>query len=190
MMSGRAFLTVRRIMGWVAGGFILAFLVGYIYPDRLVTMPYAPEKCDVVVILGGEPENRTSRGVELYRNDIAPRILVTGRGDHDQIRSRLILEGVPEDRITVEKDSQSTFENAANSVPLLDNMAARRVLIVTSWSHERRALNCFRFFRPNVRFAVTAPPREGDPRYSAESFARAEYLKLFGYWIRYGIYPF
>lgn len=177
-------------MGLIMFCFTLAFVAGYIYPDCLVTIPYASEKCDVVVILGGEPANRTSRAAELYRNDMAPRVLVSGQGDYKQIRNRLILEGVPEDRITVEENSQSTFENAANSVPLLDKMAARKVLIVTSWSHERRALSCFKFFRPNVHFVVTAPPRAGDARYSSESFARTEYLKLFGYWIHYGIRPF
>ena len=46
----------------------------------------------------------------------------------------------------------TTRENALLSIPLLRSHDDTRVIIVTSWYHSRRALNCFRHYAPDLHF--------------------------------------
>jgi uncharacterized SAM-binding protein YcdF (DUF218 family) len=70
----------------------------------------------------------------------------------------------------------------------------RRVIIVTSWYHSRRALKCFEHFAPEIKFysrpSYFAFAREDWTRLGISKRMRLEFLKLPGYWIRYGVNPF
>jgi uncharacterized SAM-binding protein YcdF (DUF218 family) len=72
-------------------------------------------------------------------------------------------------------------------------MGARRVIIVTSWYHSRRALHCFEHYAPDITF-YSRPSYFGfarkDWKYKGiGKFVKSEYLKLIGYWARYGVCP-
>ena len=69
-----------------------------------------------------------------------------------------------------------------------------RVIIVTSWYHSRWALRAFQHYAPDMQF-YSRPSYFGYPRtqWSREGisgYIRAEYLKLAGYWVCYGVWPF
>jgi uncharacterized SAM-binding protein YcdF (DUF218 family) len=70
----------------------------------------------------------------------------------------------------------------------------QRVIIVTSWYHSRRALHVFQHYAPDIQF-YSRPSYFGYPRtqWSSEGisgYIRAEYVKLAGYWVCYGVWPF
>jgi len=93
----------------------------------------------------------------------------------------------------LETESHTTKQNAEFSVKLLREMHVKRAVIVTSWFHSRRALNCFRHFAPDIEF-VAAPtladrPKRRWPNKDERGWVLAEYLKLAYYWPRYGICP-
>lgn len=71
------------------------------------------------------------------------RILVSGV-EAGPMRSWLMDHGISPERITMEKASHDTLENALFSLPLLLEERVKSVTLVTSASHVRRALMLFR----------------------------------------------
>jgi len=149
---------------------------------------------DAIVVLGGTPD-RAYRAAELFRQGAAPKVIVTGFGD-DQINVRILEEnGVAATNIILESVARTTRENAVFSIPLLRNLGAKRVIIVTSWSHSRRGLHVFEHYAPDLTF-YSRPSYYGFPQGKSAAnwkdvrgYAKTEYLKLLGYWICYGVCP-
>lgn len=151
------------------------------------------EKPDAILVLGGESQARPVLAARLYRNGVAPRVFIIGTGDHPANRRALLQAGVPEDSITIEKESKTTWENAQFAKPLLEASGVRRALLVTSSFHARRALATFQQGIPGIEFGVTTSrigwwdtPRGGKQE---DEWARTEMWKIPAYWIFHGITP-
>ena len=147
-----------------------------------------------MVVLGGGAAERPERAAELFTNQAAPRIIVSGWGDCTINRHLLIEDGVPAKAIGLESQSRNTRQNAEFTVKLLREQKASHVILVTSWYHSRRALATFRHYAPEITF-YSRPSYAGyaradwpGPRYIGHIYW--EYPKLLGYWVGYGIRPF
>jgi len=70
----------------------------------------------------------------------------------------------------------------------------KRVILVTSWYHSRRALATFEHYAPEIKFysrpSYFAFARADWPRKGLSKRIYLEYAKLPGYWVRYGVWPF
>ena len=69
----------------------------------------------------------------------------------------------------------------------------KRVIIVISWYHSRRALHTFQHYAPDMQF-YSRPSYFGYPRAQwsqtgISGYVRSEYAKLVGYWVCYGVWP-
>ena len=100
----------------------------------------------IVAVSGGETRQRTREAVKLYKNDFADRILFSGAAEDKSgpsnaaaMRAQAIEEGVPAERILIEETSEDTASNAANSAPIIASVGARKIILVTSPYHQRRA---------------------------------------------------
>jgi uncharacterized SAM-binding protein YcdF (DUF218 family) len=150
-------------------------------------------QADAILVLGGESQARPITAARLYREGVASKIFIIGTGDHETNRRALLSGGVPENRITIERESKSTLENADFAKPLLEAAGVRRVLLVTSSFHDRRALATFQQRIPGIEFGVTTsrigwwdtPPG----RNQEDEWARIEMWKIPAYWIFHGITP-
>ena len=136
---------------------------------------------------------RPVRAAELYKAGAAPWILCSGLGDCDANVQRLERAGVPAAAILREELSRNTSENARFSLPILRRLGAKRVIIVTSWYHSRRARQVFRHYGPDLSI-YSRPAYAGCPasRWAPQAISghvKSEYLKLMGYWARYGVFP-
>lgn len=185
---------------------ILLAAVLWFFPEQILTVDSGPVKADILVVLGGAGPDRTRRAAELFHDGEAPGILVSGWGDCILNEHLLERDGVPAADITLERKSRTTRENAEFSIPLLRKLGARRVIIVTSWYHSRRALRCFEHYAPDLRFYSRPsyfgyPGRTGNETQPTKrvrhaqwkmvrGYADSEYLKLMGYWACYGVCPF
>ena len=103
------------------------------------------------------------------------------------------MDGVTNAAITLEPRSRTTRENAEFSIPLLRQMGARHVIIVTSWFHSRRALACFEHYAPDITF-YSRPCYLGysEARWNQKNISgdlKLEYMKLLSYWVCYGVCP-
>jgi len=180
---------------------LLAFLlfvglavVGWFYPEKYLLVDSGPVQAEVLIVLGGGSHERPVRAAELYRQGVAPRVIVTGAGDDQINRQLLITNGVPEKAIEVEGKSLTTQENALFTIQRLRAEHVHSAILVTSWYHARRSLKCFEHYAPEIRF-YARPSYFG---YASEDWTRTgvnkrmrlELLKLPGYWLCHGVNPF
>ena len=172
----------------------LAAVIAFFYPEKFLCVDSGRVSADVIVLLGGGSHERPERAAELFKVQAASRIIISGEGDDEINRQLLIQAGVPAGAIQLEGKSRTTRENAEFTVKLLRAEKVRRVIIVTSWYHSRRALKCFEHFAPEIKFysrpSYFAFAREDWTRLGISKRMRLEFLKLPGYWIRYGVNPF
>jgi uncharacterized SAM-binding protein YcdF (DUF218 family) len=173
---------------------LLLVVAAIIFPQPFLCVDSGPVKADVIVVLGGGSHERPERAVELFKEHAAPRIIISGLGDYEINRRRLIAAGVPANAIELETRSRTTRENALFTVKLLREQKQKRVILVTSWYHSRRAVACFRHYAPETRFysrpSYFASARADWSHNHIGPRVRLEYAKLIGYWVRYGICPF
>ncbi len=173
---------------------VLLAAAALLYPQKFLCVDSGSVRADVMVVLGGGSHDRPERAAELFKERIAPRILVSGLGDCTIYRRSLIQAGVPAQAIQMEVRSRTTRENAILAVNLLRHQGVRRVIIVTSWYHSRRALACFEHYGPEIQFyscpSYFADTRPDWLRHGLSHRVYLEYPKLLGYWMCYGISPF
>jgi uncharacterized SAM-binding protein YcdF (DUF218 family) len=187
--------SVRRFRA-VATAAALALALGlvcFLFPRQILCVQNENARADAIVVLGGDFGERSTHAAELFRSGAAPKIIVSGAGDCTYNMQVLRSAGVPASAIEVEGRSMSTRENAEFSIPLLRAEGAKRVIIVTSWYHSRRALHCFRHYAPEMQFysrpSLDAYARSDWRRAGTWRYIDGEYVKLVGYWICYGICP-
>lgn len=185
---------IKRLLLFGAVPLLAIALAGLLFPRQVLVIDDGRRHADVIVLLGGGSGERPSRAAELFHAAIAPKILVSGAGDAPGNRLLLMHRGVPASAIQLEPDSRTTRENAQFSIPLLRASGAKRVVLVTSWYHSRRALKCFRHYGPDLTF-YSCPSYYGFApadwaRDHIRRRIRAEYLKTLGYWVCYGVCPF
>jgi uncharacterized SAM-binding protein YcdF (DUF218 family) len=134
----------------------------------VVNLSKSEKHYDYVVILGGmmsyydthnkqigfnRSVDRLMQGLKIINQKKANKIIFTG-GDGsilktigregDCIKQYLMDIGFNTDSLTIESDSQNTFENATYTAALLKKQPKATIILVTSAFHMRRALACFR----------------------------------------------
>jgi uncharacterized SAM-binding protein YcdF (DUF218 family) len=173
---------------------ILCVAAALFFPQRVLTVDSGPVTADVMVVLGGGALERAERAAELFKAGEAPLIICSGLGDAAANAACLTNAGVPVTAILLEPKSHTTQENAKFSIAMLHALGAHRVIIVTTWYHSRRALACFEHYAPDITFysrpSYFGYPRADENRKYIHGYIRAEYLKLAGYWVCYGVCPF
>jgi uncharacterized SAM-binding protein YcdF (DUF218 family) len=169
-------------------------VLAYFYPEKFLCVDSGNVSADVIVVLGGGSHERPLRAAELFKARAAPRIIISGEGDDEINRQLLISNGVPASAIEIEGKSTTTRENAEFSIKLLRAEKIRSAIIVTSWYHSRRALKTFGHFAPEMKFysrpSYFGFAMEDWKKSGINKHMRLEFLKLPGYWIRYGVWPF
>jgi uncharacterized SAM-binding protein YcdF (DUF218 family) len=174
--------------------FLSLAALAFFLPQKLLCVDSGPVNGDAIVVLGGGLGERPERAAELFKEQAAPRIIVSGYGDCEINRRILLRDGVPANAIQLEGKSRTTRENARFTIQLLRAENAHRVILVTSWYHSRRALLCFEHYAPEIQF-YSRPSRFAIARTdwlhkNIERRVYLEYAKLAGYWLCYGVWPF
>ncbi len=170
-------------------------VLAYYNPEKFICVDSGKNiSADVIVILGGGSHERPLRAAELFKQHAAPRIIITGEGDDEINRELLIANGVPASVIEIENKSTTTQENAKFTIKLLRAEKIRSGILVTSWYHSRRALKTFAHYAPEIEFysrpSYFAYATDEWKKLGINKRMRLEFLKLPGYWIRYGVNPF
>lgn len=147
------------MMKWVIGIVIAVIAViiisigAYLSPDNLKHCDADPgqdDKCQaadaIIAISGGDTAARTDEAINLYKHGWAPLLIFSGAAQDTSgpsnalvMRGRAIKAGVPESVIQIEEFSRNTAENAANTSTFIANRDIKRIILVTSPYHQRRA---------------------------------------------------
>ena len=160
-MSRGATRTIRLVIVLcVVGGVV------YLVAGGQILVEDAPQKSDVILVLEGETNGRPAHGIELLRNQYAPRLFLDVQHDgylfgiRRTAVARQFLDSLPKldaERIQIcEIDAHSTRDEARAADACLRAAGVRNVLLVTSDYHTRRALTIFRHELPGYRFSVAA----------------------------------
>jgi uncharacterized SAM-binding protein YcdF (DUF218 family) len=186
----------KRLLKMAGVLFVLLLLLAaalYFFPKTFLCVDSGPARADVIILLGGGAHERPVRAAELFDQGAAPRILISGAGDYSINRHVLITNGIPAAKIGVEDASKTTRENAEFCYKILRAENVHSAIIVTSWYHSRRALKTFEHFAPGIKF-YSRPSYFGlDHSHWSRDFSKRvylEYIKLSGYWVGYGVWPF
>jgi len=177
---------------------------------RLLIVVSPVDHPDAIIMLSGSSAyvERSRFAAALYRDGIAPRIILTNDGEQgswsnveqrnpfyvERAQNQLRREGVPtSSMIVLPQTVSSTHEEAQALRDYVDQQGLNAVLIVTSSYHSRRALSSFRrvFASSNCRLGIQPVP------VSLERFGPGtwwlhlrgwnavpkEYFKLIYYWL-------
>jgi uncharacterized SAM-binding protein YcdF (DUF218 family) len=140
---------MKKFFGWLFAIILIVAIVGFglfLGTGFYLSPQDDLQKADaIVVVSGGQTTSRASKGIELYKQGYAPKIIFSGAALDDgpsnafAMRDQALAEGVPSRAIIIDEKSQNTFENAANSKRILDELEAKSLILVTSPYHQRRA---------------------------------------------------
>jgi len=135
--------------------FVFSVTVGlsvYLGPDDIsgCEAPELSGRCKVadaiVVVSGGDTLARVDEAIRLYDEGWSELLILsgaardkTGPSNASAMRTHAVASGVPENSIIIEESSTTTAENAANTVVLVRQLQVKRVILVTSAYHQRRA---------------------------------------------------
>ncbi len=123
-----------------------------------------PQPADVIVVLAGETERRPLRGMELLKQNLAPRLLL-------DVSAEAEVYGRRETELAKEYEDRFPNRSAIDVCPVfglstkaevndvkncLQGSAVKRILLVTSDFHTRRALDIFTREAPTYKFSVAA----------------------------------
>ncbi len=147
-----------------------------------MTSPSQLPEAEVIVVLGAKVYERKNEAIpspeliarltyafEVYRAKKLPVIVCGGRqgekfSEAEAMASFLHKLGVPEKMIILESHSSNTWENAVNAASIMKTKGWRRVLLVTSAYHMKRAVACFE------RVGTEVVPAPADFRIDHEPF--------------------
>jgi uncharacterized SAM-binding protein YcdF (DUF218 family) len=134
----------------------------------------APQPSDAIVVLGNDNfwGERAARAAELFRDRWAPRVIARGAQIRpyasiaDLIRRDLIERGVPASAVVYFSNSSSSTREEAYGVRwLMQKQGWKRLIVVTSNYHTRRARYIYRrVLDPADVRVVSAPDSNYDPR--------------------------
>lgn len=114
------------------------------------------QKADVIIVLGAALSSdgvspvfreRLNHGITLYNEGYADKILVTGGiGEGSYLSDAyvagmyLMEQGIPEEDILLEEESQTTLSNLENAKTIMDENGFSSALIVSDPMHMKRAM--------------------------------------------------
>jgi uncharacterized SAM-binding protein YcdF (DUF218 family) len=127
------------------------------------------QQYDVAIVLGGMFEynselealsirrggDRIWQALSLYNRGLVKKMLISGESGYvsdrglreaQQIRDELLVWGIPESDILIDSLSKNTYQNAVETVKVLKlhGLENKKILLVTSGTHMKRSLACFR----------------------------------------------
>lgn len=157
----------------IAAALLLTFytpLVWWVAEPLRITAP--PQAADAIVVFaggvgesgkaGGGVQERVGRAVELYQSGFAP-VVIFSSGyvftlrEAEVMKAIAVANGVPADAIILEEAAANTYENVVNSSRIASERGWKRVLLVSSPYHMRRALKTWRKVAPAIEITPTPP---------------------------------
>ncbi|MDO8680053.1 MAG: ElyC/SanA/YdcF family protein [Acidobacteriota bacterium] len=206
----RAYRLARRRTAAIVAALAVTYMVLFQTPiawelaDPLeISEP--PQPADVIVVFaggvgesgqaGGGYQERVKRAVDLYRDGYAPRMIfssgfVFAFEEAEVMRGLAMANGVPPEAILLETNATNTYENVALCNKILLANGWKRILLVSSPYHMRRAVMTWRRSAPGIQ--VTATPvavsqfyiRDGAPSFEQLRGLLQEYAAIALYWWR------
>lgn len=165
-------LRKRYWLTLIVGVCLIVFAIVFVRETRLVLMQTVNSwtedaTADCAVVLTGGP-NRIREGLDLLSRKSVKKLILSGV--HPQATLREIFPQLPyygdlrEEDVILERRAQTTFGNAQQTLPLVEALQCRDLIIITSRVHMRRALLTFRAeFPADFPLIARAVPGHSEP---------------------------
>jgi uncharacterized SAM-binding protein YcdF (DUF218 family)/glycosyltransferase involved in cell wall biosynthesis len=172
----RAYRTARRRTVAIGAAVLISYLA--IFETPLVwalasplKVPAAPRAADVIVVFaggvgesgeaGGGYQERVKQAADLYRQGLAPRMIFSSGfrfvfQEAESMRALAIADGVPASAILLETEAANTYQNVEYTRRMVEANGWKRVLLVSSPYHMRRAMMTWRKASPGTE-VISAP---------------------------------
>jgi uncharacterized SAM-binding protein YcdF (DUF218 family) len=160
-----------------------------------------PEKSDIIFLFGGPLLEIPRKGLELYRQGFAPRIVATGHtGTFDDsgwgkpvadvFTKFLIQHGVDNDFVITQNRSMNTLEDVLFALSMFEDKAIpnHKAILVSRPIHQRRAYATYKRHAPDT-LLINVPcdePRPTDLSLSDQVVVGQRCLQEYERLIRYG----
>ena len=202
----RARTRVAQVVTAVVAVYVIVFhtnLIWWMASPLKLSAP--PTKADAIVVFaggvgesgraGGGAQERLRQAIDLYKGGYAP-YLVFSSGyvysfrEAESMRALAIDQGVPASVIVLEERATNTYQNVRFTNDILRDHRWRRILLVSSPYHMRRAVLVWRKQAPDLEVVPTPVPQSqfyDHTRGASLEQVRGilqEYLAIFGYWRR------
>lgn len=145
-------ISTRRWAVFVAAGLATVILsIAYVREVKLilaqnVTAWTTDESADCGVVLTGGP-NRIREGLDLLSRKAVQKLIISGvhpQANLHEFFPQLPYYGdLPQQDVILERRSETTYGNAQQSLPLVEALHCRDLLLITSRAHMRRAFLTF-----------------------------------------------
>jgi uncharacterized SAM-binding protein YcdF (DUF218 family) len=166
---------------------VVIFVLGFMLIANEVRLQAGREEsrpADAIVILGaaeyrGKPspvlKARLDHGIDLYRRNLAPKIITTGGAGGDPRftesevgRNYLIANEVPPEAILMEDEGESTIHSASAVAEILQRMNLRSCIVVSDGYHVFRVKQIL----SSRGFEVYGSPRPAAPMTTTEAWKK------------------
>lgn len=202
----RARTRIAQVVIGVAALYLLVFNTNVVwwFAEPLVRSAQ-PAAADAIVVFaggvgesgkaGGGAQERIAQAVTLYKSGYAP-VLVLSSGyvysfqEAEVMRALAVDQGVPASAILLERRASNTYQNVRFVDDILREHRWRRILLVTSPYHMRRALLVWRKQAPEVTVIATPPAQSQFYEHTRGATLEQvrgilqEYVAILGYWRR------
>jgi|CXWL01.1.fsa_nt_gi uncharacterized SAM-binding protein YcdF (DUF218 family) len=198
-------MTLRKIAAWIGASLLLVFALlclCILGAGRFLEAPAQPPvKADLIFALGGDNGGRVNGVLDLYRRGFAPKVMVGAEGLNPKTRTAylswqaqyMVDGGIPKTALLFDRQSKNSWEEARNTLQLMQSMNLQRVLVVSDPPHMRRLSWVWgRVFEGSGKeFTLVACDMEGwdAGRWWGTSpnaqFVFGEYIKLAYYFYQY-----
>lgn len=177
---------------------VLSLIIGvslFLQIDDLKMCDIRPSQVDgcqkadaIVAISGGDTLARTKEAIELFKNGWADELIFSGAafdksGPSNALEMKKIAMdmGISEDVIIIDEFAETTKQNAEYVSSILKNIDAKRIILVTSGYHQKRAsfeFNQYLIHNSSLNVKVINHPTKYDKDWSL-----AWWLTPRGWWL-------
>lgn len=137
---------------------------------------------DVIVVLGGGEltKGRVKEAVRLYRQGVAKYFVFVGGRDEVSFVKEMV--GTEANGVFIDGNSSSTADNAYYAKKIVEKLGAKRILIVTSEFHVKRAIKTFElFFGDDYKIDAVGVEDRPDPYTLTKERFLDDFLYLYDY---------
>ena len=137
---------MKAILIWA--GLVIALVIAALFGIGVFLSPENDlQKADAIIaVSGGDTRARTLEAVALHQDDWAPLLIFSGAAkdpnspsNAETMRDIAIAKGVPPDVVVLDESSLTTRQNANVVSNIIEAFDFRKVVLVTSPYHQRRA---------------------------------------------------
>jgi uncharacterized SAM-binding protein YcdF (DUF218 family) len=144
---------LRIVGGIVVVAVVVAGIGTFLQPDDLKDCgdrPSSKTNCQtvdaIVAVSGGDTEARTNEAISLYKSGWAPKLVFSGAAEDKTgpsnaaaMKKIAVVAGVSEADIYTDEYSANTKQNAENVRMIFADNQIKKVILVTSGYHQKRA---------------------------------------------------